>query len=300
MGSVWALSFLSVGCMGSPSPLAPGLSGSVGVPHFGVLTEPSELPEQGLGFRRFRRKGDANFGLPRLVSGLEQAAANVATSYPGGPPLVIGDLSVVTGGKIPRHNSHRTGRDVDLLLFVETPEGQPIESPGFVALGEDGFAHLPDGRFVRLDVKRQWQLLKSLLLDEELGVQFMFVSRDLEALLIQYALAKETNLELVWHAETVMLEPADSLPHTDHVHMRIACSPMDAVSGCSGGGPHWPWLASLPELADPDAPLLEAILRDDPLSSSLGTQAPAQPEPRALLQPLLGLAENKAAPRAGL
>jgi penicillin-insensitive murein DD-endopeptidase len=268
--------------MGSPTPLAPGLAGSVGVPHFGVLTEPAELPEQGPGFRRFRKKGDANFGLPRLVTGLARAAASLDTSHPGGPPLVIGDLSVVTGGKIPRHNSHRTGRDVDLLLFLETPEGLPVESPGFVALGADGFAHLPDGRFVRLDVERQWELLKNLLLDEELAVQFMFVSRDLEALLIQYALAKETDLALVWHAETVMLEPADSLPHTDHVHMRIACSPEDAVAGCAGGGPYWPWLASLPELGDENSGLLEAILRDDPLTlagETLGREALARGEP---------------------
>jgi penicillin-insensitive murein DD-endopeptidase len=259
-----ALSVFLSGCLGCPSPLAPSLSGSVGVPHSGVLTDGEELPTEGPGYRRFRKHGEANFGLSRLVSGLTRAAQTLKENDVAAPKLIIGDLSVRGGGKIPRHNSHRTGRDVDLLLFLQTPEGIPIESPGFVSLGADGFTRLMDGRYVRLDVKRQWELIRTLLLDEELGVQFLFLSRDLEALVIEYALARETDLTLVWHAETVILEPADSLPHTDHIHMRIACSPTDAVQGCSGGGPHWPWLPKLPELELGESEILAISRRDEP------------------------------------
>lgn len=274
------LLMLPLGCMGSPTPLAPGLTGSVGVPHFGVLTGGAELPAQGQGFRRYRKFGEANFALPRLVQGIERAASSLEQAFPHGPRLVVGDLSARTGGKIPRHNSHRTGRDVDLLLFLKTPDGLPIESPGFVSLDADGFAHLPDGRYVRIDVERQWHLVKALLEDEELGVQFMFLSRDLEAFLIEYALAKETDLALVWHAETVMLEPADSLPHTDHIHLRIACSPSEAVAGCSGGGPHWPWLEALPELPLATDALIEAARNDEPVPNPFVPEDERQaPEP---------------------
>jgi penicillin-insensitive murein endopeptidase len=250
--------------MGTPSPLAPGLEGTIGVPHNGVLTSSAELPETGPGFRRFRPKADVYFGLPRLVRAIERAAQRVDTEMPGGAPLVVGDLSAETGGRIPRHNSHRTGRDVDFLFYVTTPTGIPRDNPGFFALGADGFVSFPDDTYGLLDVRRQWLLFKTLLEDPEIDVQFLFMSRELEARVIQYALAKETDLELIWHAQTVMLQPGDSLPHADHVHVRIACTPDEAVQGCTGGGPHWPWFKSFPSLDITLEILLAQIGEQDP------------------------------------
>lgn len=259
-----ALGSLACGCMASPTPLVPSLGGSVGVPHQGVLTESLELPNGGPGFRRYRPHGTAHFGLPRLVRGLEQAALTVAQERPGEARLVIGDLSGETGGKIPRHNSHRTGRDVDLLFYMVSPEGIPVENPGFISLSPDGFVKLQDGRYLRLDIERQWLLIRTLLSDPELRVQFLFISRDLEALIIQYALAKETDLELVSRAQTVMVQPVDSLPHDDHIHMRIACAPEEAVGGCMGGGPHWSWLPPLPEADLSEEELVSLVAQTDP------------------------------------
>jgi penicillin-insensitive murein endopeptidase len=257
-------SFSTLGCMGTPSPLHPGLTGTVGVPHNGVLTESSELPKGGDGFQRFRPNSPVYFGLPRLVRAIERAANAVQEKLPGGAPLVVGDLSAETGGKIPRHNSHRTGRDVDFLFFVTTPSGIPRKNPGFFALGEDGLVRFPDGTYGVLDVERQWLFFRELLTDSEIDVQFLFMSRELEARVVQYALAKETDLALIWHAQTVMLQPGDSLPHADHVHLRIACQPEEAVSGCTGGGPHWPWLDPLPTLQTPLVQLLTDIRETDP------------------------------------
>jgi len=263
--------------MQTPTPLAPGLAGSVGVPHNGVLTQATELPVAGPGYVRFRPHSPAYHGLPRLVGAIERAAKAVSEELPGGAPLVVGDLSERDGGRIPRHNSHRTGRDVDLLFFVTTPRGVPVKNGGFFALGEDGFVPFPDGQYGVIDLPRQWLLIKTLLEDQEVDVQFLFISRALEARIIDYALAKEDDLELVWRAETVMLQPVDSLPHTDHVHMRIACRPDEAVAGCSGGGPHWPWLTPLPFLASASTTLWAEIAATDPL---LGAEALEQePEP---------------------
>lgn len=233
------------GCFGTPTPLAPGLSGSVGTPQAGVLTHGVELPVRGPGFRRYRPRSPNYWGNPRLIAGITHAAQVVDRAYPGTAPLLVGDLSARRGGKIPGHRSHQSGRDIDLLFYVTTPSGASIHSPGFVPLDSDGLGQVPgadEPTYVRLDVERNWLLVKTLIELDALRVQWLFASRDVEALLIEYALARGEPLELVWRAATVLLQPGDSSPHADHFHMRIACSPSEMVAGCEGGGPYWPWL----------------------------------------------------------
>ena len=58
------LALLATGCFGTPTPLAPGVGGSVGAPHHGVLTEGAELPPEGTGFVRYRKFGASNWGNP--------------------------------------------------------------------------------------------------------------------------------------------------------------------------------------------------------------------------------------------
>jgi penicillin-insensitive murein endopeptidase len=235
------------GCLGTPTPLAPGLGGSVGWPHHGVQTGAVELPQAGPGFVRYRKVGGFNWGQPGLVQAVQAAAREVQSALPGGGPLVVGDLSARDGGQVVRHATHRSGRDVDLLWYMTTPEGAPIENSHFVQLGSDGLGRSPDGGFVQLDVAREWLLVKSLLSSEQIEAQWMFASHPVEALLIDYAIASGEDPELIWRAESVLQEPADSLPHDDHLHLRIACSPQASVRGCRGGGPYWSWLPTLPQ-----------------------------------------------------
>jgi penicillin-insensitive murein endopeptidase len=259
------LAWLLVGCVGAPSPLAPSLRGTVGVPHQGVQTEAIELPLRGDGFVRYRPKGKNHWATPRLISAVTAAAAAVAHQFSGGEPLVIGDFSARYGGKISGHNSHRSGRDVDLLYYVTTPSGVSVRSPGFVRFDSDGLASVGEtGKFVRFDVPRNWALVKHLLENPEVGVQFAFTSANLEALLIDYALARQEPLELVYRAQTVLLQPRDSLPHDDHLHVRIACAPDEGVSGCTGGGPYWQWLPPATPSLPLDASVLSSIADEDP------------------------------------
>jgi penicillin-insensitive murein DD-endopeptidase len=251
-------------CLGTPTPLVPGLEGSVGLPHFGVQTGSQELPVSGPGFVRYRRHGLANFGQPPLVNGLQEVARALHEKMPGAR-LVLGDLSERYGGKIPRHNSHRNGRDVDLLWFLQTTHGVPIDSTGFVHVGPDGLAvDSQTQRLYRLDVERQWAVVRELLESDQITVQWIFCSRWIEALLIDYARARGESNDLVWRAETVMLQPSDSLPHDDHMHVRIGCTPQTSLTGCDGGGPYWPWQPPqlVLELAEQD---LQEIGRQDPL-----------------------------------
>lgn len=258
------LALLSGGCMGTPTPLAPNVDGSVGVPHSGVLRGAEELPVKGPGFVRYRPKSPNYWGNPRLVRTIQSAAAAVNETFPGGAPLVVGDLSARHGGKIPGHRSHRTGRDVDLLFYVTTPSGAPVPSPGFAKIGTDGLAQVKDEHFVRLDVERNWFLVKELCASREAQVQWMFVSRGVEALLIDYARSRGEPLELIWRAESMLLQPGDSSPHDDHVHVRLACTADEEAAGCEGGGPRWEWLESLPPLGELDERTLSEIARDDP------------------------------------
>jgi penicillin-insensitive murein DD-endopeptidase len=255
-------------CTNTPSPLAPGFRGTVGVPHEGVQTEAVELSVRGPGFERFRPHSSHYWGRPRLVAGLARLAQTIRQRFPDSAPLVVGDLSARGGGKIPGHNSHRTGRDVDLLFFYTTPAGASVKAPGFIHVEADGLAQVPgSGEFLRLDVVRQWELVKLMVSDAELGVQFVFVSRHVEALLVDYALARGEPLETVWRAQAVMLEPGDSAPHDDHAHVRIACSPEETVAGCSGGGPLWEWLPLPPSAESLHESELSQIVADDPLES---------------------------------
>jgi penicillin-insensitive murein endopeptidase len=260
------LALLCAGCISAPSPLVPGLAGAVGVPHSGVQTDGTELPASGPGFVRYRPKGVNHFGRARLVDALQDISREMARDVPGTPPLVIGDLSAKRGGKISGHQSHRTGRDVDLLFYYVTPRGARVTAPGFIRVESDGLALVPDtGELLRFDVELEWRLVRALLNSPDIGVQFMFVSKTIEALLVDYALARGEPLELVLRAESVMLEPGDSMPHDDHIHLRIACTAEEALAGCHGGGPHWEWLAPLPTPISLDDELLALVLSEPPV-----------------------------------
>lgn len=262
-----------LGCMGAPTPLAPGIHGTMGVPHNGSLTGGQALPKKGDGYRLLR-DNDVRWGTPRLVGAIQRAAAAVAKERPGSPPLYVGDLAAKKGGQVSGHSSHRTGRDADLLFYALTPSGVSVRSPGFPRFGPDGLAKAGKG-YVRLDVERNWLLIRALVSDEQVDIQWLFVAKWLEALIIEYAIARGEPDEVIYRASLVLHQPGDALPHDDHLHLRVACSPEEAVAGCSGGGPRWPWQPSLPKLTgEDDASLLQALLGD---GASGGGAAAASP-----------------------
>jgi penicillin-insensitive murein DD-endopeptidase len=240
-------SLAGVGCARVPSPLAPSVAGSVGMPHLGVLTDAEELASEGKGWKLLR-DNQRGFGLPRFVHALERVAEAVATARPGGT-LVVGDLSARNGGAIMPHFSHRNGRDADLVFFAMTLDGIPIASPGFVHYGADGLAWDSDERrFLRLDVEREWLLVKTLLEDNDARVQWLFVSRPVEAMLLEWASAKDEPAETLMRAQTVMAQPHPGGEHDDHLHVRTACSEDEMAHGCETSGPVRAWLAPEPLL----------------------------------------------------
>ena len=264
-----AAAAVGAGCS-MPSAIAPSLKGSVGVPHAGFLTDAAELPKQGHGFV-WRTRFDHHYALPRMIALLEQAADAVATAHPGTPPLYVGELSAKGGGALmPKHRSHRTGRDVDLMFFRSRPDGVPIAGDDFAKLGADGLGVDTHGAFVRFDVAREWSLVRALLSSNDAHVQWMFIARPLEAMLIEHAIALGEPSALIARAEQVLQQPGDSLPHDDHLHLRLACEPDELSAGCDGGGPRWAWLPQATVIEASEGELLDALL---------GASVLAAPEP---------------------
>lgn len=237
-------------CIRSPSPLTPRSAGSIGLPHRGTLSSPARLPESGPGFTRLRRDA-RSYGTPRLVGAIRRAASSVATDRPGSV-LVVGDLSVAHGGKLLPHLSHRTGRDADLLLYVDTPEGARVTSPGFVHFGADGLAWDPTHRrFLRFDVEREWLLIRSLVEDDDARVQWIFLNHALVPMLIEWARARGEPAATIRRAEAVLLEPKPGGVHDDHTHVRVACSDEEVVQGCEPNGPDRAWFLRTDEPSTP-------------------------------------------------
>lgn len=224
-------------CAATPGPHAPEARGSVGLPHAGVLVGGAKLPAAGSGYARLRDDERA-WGTPALVQSLRKASERFHRVAPG-PPLVIADLSAEGGGKISHHRSHRTGRDADLLLLLQTVQGAPVKSPGFVPIGRDGIGEF-DGKLFALDVHRQWVLIRSLVTESNPPVQWLFVARWLQRMVIDHALSIGEDPELAWQIEALLQQPGDSAPHGDHIHLRQMCA---ADEMCTGG-PTWPWLTA--------------------------------------------------------
>ena len=243
-----------------PSAVSPSLSGSVGVPHAGFLTNGVELPKEGKGFR-WKSSADHHYGLPRMIGVLQEAAASVADQRPSTPPIYIGEISAKGGGALlPKHRSHRTGRDADVMFFVTTLEGAPVPGTGFTKFGPDGLGVDSGGRFLRFDTDREWLFIKAILQSKQVHVQWIFIARILEAVVIEHAIALGEPTPLVAMAEQVMQQPGDSLPHDDHIHVRLACEPDEFPRGCDGGGPRWAWLPAPNKLEASPTELVDALL----------------------------------------
>jgi penicillin-insensitive murein endopeptidase len=249
-------------CVRAPSPLAPACSGSIGRPNRGVLTDGAELRPAAQELR-WLRENDRHWGLPRFAKAIERAAAEVARERPGAA-LTVGDLSTRSGGgPLAPHFSHRSGVDADLLFYVTSVEGAPVESPGFVHFGADGLARdNAHDRWLRLDVDREWLLVKTLLEDPDARIQWVFVSDVVLALLLDWALARGDAIETIRRAEEVMKQPRPGGVHDDHLHLRTACSAEEIVAGCESVGPRRSWLAyDLPVVADEERDLALDLMR---------------------------------------
>ncbi len=196
------------------------------------------------------RGRDNRFGTVELVSLIRHASAKVALEFPG-TKLHVGNLSQRGGGDLKMSVSHNSGRDADLAFYCTDSAGAPDQPKGFVRYNSEGWSRKPAGRY-QFDTPRNWALVKALLrtggqagdgVDDVVGeVQFLFISRGLKQQLMEHGRTKGEDAELLRRADKVLKQPTGSLPHDDHLHLRVYCPPDDLMDGCRNYGPTWDWV----------------------------------------------------------
>ena len=241
---------------------------SLGATHRGYLRRPVRLTNRGLGYVRTRPRDDTRYGTRTLIGAIQRAAQSVHAAFPGGHPLKIGDLSSRLGGPHPRHASHQSGRDADLLFYVRDLGGLSVEGPSWLPIDRYGLGMHPRQAVV-FDTARNWHLVRTLLLDEQARVKWLFVSKSVKARLLRYAARRETSPRALARATWVLHEPRRGRVHDDHFHLRVGCAPEEAQLGCHEQPPFWPWLTDrarklhhAPIAAADDAQLLHWLFAD--------------------------------------
>jgi penicillin-insensitive murein endopeptidase len=250
-----------------------GNGASLGVHSGGALGSSVALPSNGDGYAipgRWRLR-NSNFGTEGLVGLLVRSTRSVDLLLPGGV-AAIGDLSHRGGGASAEHKSHQSGRDADIFYYAVDEKGTPVPP------GEAMLRFNADGRAIRwspargqkaparavppyrFDARRNWALVRALMVDPGAEVQWIFVQHNLVALLLREAAAEGDDPTVIARAAFVLREPTDAEPHDDHMHVRVYCDPRDRALGCVDKGPVRWWKKLWKYMAPPfgRAPLLSA------------------------------------------
>jgi penicillin-insensitive murein endopeptidase len=258
---------LFAACVTEPLPV--GQTISIGTSDQGYLADAHPLPNRGVGYERLRPNEETRYGSATLLAALERAARSVNETFPGGPPLRIGDLSSPSGGSHPRHRSHRSGRDADLLFFARDAGGLPIANAGWPSFDALGMSRTRTAVY-QFDEARNWHLVRTLVMDEQARVKWIFCSNELKARLLRYAARHERSPEAVLRATWVLHQPSRGDDHDDHFHVRVGCNREEQQLGCREQPPHWPWLDDPARKADDaartaaiDARLVEWLLAEE-------------------------------------
>jgi penicillin-insensitive murein endopeptidase len=226
-----------------------------------MVIHPVALPPAGDGYwipPLWRARGHV-YGTDGLIDLVVGVARRIAA--PGAPRLAVGDMSPPAGGASSEHRSHQAGRDVDLLYFMTTPDGAPVDNEQMRHLRADGSSAPGDGARARFDVPRNWQLVRALITAPEAEVQYIFLYEPLSQKLLEYAHAHGEPDSLIARARAVLHQPSDSAKHDDHMHVRIYCAPEDRALGCVDRGPPPPGDDEATREPDDGATLVKDALR---------------------------------------
>jgi penicillin-insensitive murein endopeptidase len=237
------------GCAG-PGFFTDGSSVSVGAFNHGALRRGARLPFRGEGFvvPALWQQRQANFATDELVAAIEHIGRRVRREYPGSI-LGVGDMSLRGGGDSLLHRSHENGRDLDLIYYAVDERGKPVapvdSMPRYPYFDGRAVTPLPQEHGIVFgpfsprwfDVKRNWALVRALLEEPSIEIQYLFIHARLRERLLAYAAEQGEDPSLVERAEAILHQPGDSAPHDDHLHVRIFCADNDRPFGCSDRGP---------------------------------------------------------------
>ena len=193
---------------------------SVGVPWSGRLLNATRLR---VGDGAHIRRPYRAWGTRTTVDFTQRAIEETIELFPKAHVLAIGDISAQGGGQISDHQSHQSGRDVDLgLYYKRKPNGYPT---GFVNATEDN-----------LDCAAMWTLLSKFVstANKDGGVQVIFLDHDVQGIIyrwardhgvsdrklsriFQYAHGRGAGAGLIRHVRN----------HANHIHVRFRCANAD-------------------------------------------------------------------------
>jgi hypothetical protein len=149
-----------------PKPISSYGPISVGHPSAGFLINGARMPA---GDDWVLTAPNHVYATTETIEQLRHCASRVRAEHPGSAPVRLGSLSGKGGGRIPPHDSHRTGRDADVYFFR-----QPDAKWNAAATRED------------IDLARTWALLRCFVTDCD--VDFVLIDRVVEGWLEDYAL----------------------------------------------------------------------------------------------------------------
>jgi LysM repeat protein/murein endopeptidase len=158
------------------------------------------------------RNHNYNWGTPELIAGLHYGVAKVRQKYPHTADLVAGDVSRKTGGRLKRHKSHQSGRDIDV---------------GYYFKGNVQQQYFVDATTKNIDAEKTWTFIEALL--DSNKIQYIFLEYGLQRPLynyvkykkkapkqyldrvFQYPRGRQTRLGIIRHARG----------HRNHMHIRF-------------------------------------------------------------------------------
>jgi murein endopeptidase len=193
------------------------VSRSVGAPNRGRVEHAVPFPEgPKWQLRPWRARA---YGTERVVAQLMIAFDAFGRRHPDAHPIVVGELSSRSGGRIRPHSSHQSGRDVDLGYVVSEP------AP-------------PNGRWPKVtpetfDAEINWSFVRALVETGE--VERIFIDARLQRQLLEAARSELPEEDLgQWFSVAAPTRRAASRAtiahwagHDDHLHVRFRCSDTD-------------------------------------------------------------------------
>lgn len=194
-------------------------SRSVGAPNRGRIEHAAPFPEgDGWALRGYRPR---TWATRHVVVELAASIAEWRERFPAAQPVLLGEFSRRSGGKVRPHRSHRSGRDVDVGYVLLVPQA----------------AHRFTAATPRtLDAAATWGLVRQLLASG--AVESIFMADSVQAQLLPHALPSMApeRLPAVFSVlatdprakKTAIIRAWDG--HVDHMHVRFACTEADV--GC--------------------------------------------------------------------
>jgi penicillin-insensitive murein endopeptidase len=178
---------------------------SVGRPNCGALLQAVRVPPHP---RWTLLHPYASYATQETIDALARAIDSVRSRFPDTPPLLLGDFSDRDGGRLGRHLSHQSGRDVDTGWYYQRGHAE---------------WYRPATR-ATLDLDRTWALVRALIIETD--VEFLFIDRSVQRLLYQHAL--EQGEERAW-LDRIFQHPGDrpgtpirhATGHRTHIHVRF-------------------------------------------------------------------------------